>query len=83
MPRQAGFAKDRFRVLVLDLGNQLIEQLGGDELGCFLLLRFFGGHYVGHKIFLSVLFHDPDHTKNSDTLGMGPTSNPTTLGITR
>jgi hypothetical protein len=29
-----------------------------------LLFRFFGGHYFGHKISLSVLFHDPVHTKN-------------------
>jgi hypothetical protein len=34
------------------------------RLGAFCFRGFFGGHGIGHGITLSVLFHDPGHTKN-------------------
>ncbi len=64
LARQAGLAQNRFGILVLDLGQQLVDQFDRDEARCFLFSWFFGGHGIGHGISLSVLFHDPGHTKN-------------------
>jgi hypothetical protein len=64
LARQAGLAQNRFGILVLDLRQQLVDQFDRDEARCFLFSWFFGGHGFGHGISLSVLFHDPSHTKN-------------------
>jgi hypothetical protein len=64
LARQARLTQNRFGILVLDLGQQLVDQFDRNEARRFLLLWFFGGHCFGHGISLSVLFHDPGHTKN-------------------
>jgi hypothetical protein len=64
LARQAGLTQNRFSILVLDLGQQLIDQFDRDETRRFLLSWLFGGHGIGHGISLSALFHDPKHTEN-------------------
>jgi hypothetical protein len=69
LPCQAGLAKDRLGVLVLDLSQQMVDQLNRERIQRFLLLGLFGGHYVGHGISVSVLFHDLASHRKSDRLG--------------
>jgi hypothetical protein len=57
-PGQPRFAQNRFRILVLDLRQQLVNQFVWKQLWCvkFRLRRL--AHCVGHDVSLSLLFHD-------------------------
>lgn len=61
---QAGFAENGLGVLVLNLGQQLIDQFIRKEFGGF---RFLGlcscAHWCGHGVSLSASSHDLRHTK--------------------
>jgi hypothetical protein len=68
LPGQSGFTQNGLGILVLHCCQQLIDQFDRKRGRRFLLLWFLGGHYVGHGISLSVLFHDPALHKKSDRL---------------
>src|SRR5471032_1284244 len=57
------FAKDRLGILVLNLGQQLVDQFNGERVRLFLFSGLLSGHCVGHGTSLSVLFHDPVFTQ--------------------
>jgi hypothetical protein len=59
LPGQAGFAKDRFGVLVFNLGQQLVDQLNWEWVRHLLFFGLLGGHQIGHGTVLSGLFLDP------------------------
>jgi hypothetical protein len=71
LPGQAGFAENRLGILVLNLGEQLVDQLDGEWVRGFLFLWLLGSHYVGHGTVLSALFHDPVSHRKSDRLRTG------------
>jgi hypothetical protein len=68
LPGQAGFAKGRLGVLVLNLGKQLVDQLDWERVCCFLFFGLLGGHHFGHGTVLSALFPDPVPHRKSDRL---------------
>jgi hypothetical protein len=65
LPRQARLAENRLGILVLDLGQQLIDQFIRKKRRRLWFLGFLRrAHCYGHGVSLSVSSHDLLHTRN-------------------